>query len=150
MSDPTINADVVRLFWTSWEPYERERCALLAISAFDDATAGLSQRLGADMLIRPDDAPDAYLRRLGHYRVHVVGDSVRGIIESVAVGATPVTTLPKDVILPEIDGALERVEPGAAIDELVRAVEWADTRWHRETRHAYALKAMECYSGRTS
>lgn len=96
--------------------------------------------------------PD-YLRKLSGYRVHIAtasayGFALRKIIESVAVGATPVTNLPAYDVLPEIDGALIRVAPNATAQDVVEAVERANQTWSLEERLHYARAAQTWYEWR--
>jgi hypothetical protein len=93
--------------------------------------------------------PD-YLRMLAGYRVHVATASayrfaLRKIIESVAVGCTPVTNLPAYDVLPEIDGALVRVSEDASLKEMAAAIAAADARWNLDERMHYAAKAQAFY-----
>jgi glycosyltransferase involved in cell wall biosynthesis len=95
----------------------------------------------------------AYLALLARYRVHVAtasrfGFALRKLVESVAVGATPVTNLPALDRLPEIDGALVRVSPEATVEEVADAVSAADRGWDSEERAAWATKARARYDWR--
>lgn len=95
----------------------------------------------------------AYLRLLAGYRVHVAtasqyGFALRKIIESVAVGATPITNLPAYDVLPEIDGALVRVGADASVAEILEAVARADTAWDLDERLAWAKRAWVWYDWR--
>ncbi len=97
----------------------------------------------------------AYLQLLARYRVHVAtasryGFALRKIIESVAVGATPVTDLPAEDVLPEIDGALVRIPPGGGVRDVLRAVERADAEWRFDERLAWAQCAREYYDYRAA
>lgn len=101
---------------------------------------------------RGSDTPN-YLRRLSGFRVHVAtasrfGFALRKIIESVACGCTPVTDLPDDDVLPEIDGALLRIPHGASRITLRDAVARADDEWNLEERAEWARKAREFYDWR--
>lgn len=96
-----------------------------------------------------------YLRMLAGYRVHVATASVYGfalrkIVESVAMGCTPVTNLPSHDELPEIDGALVRVNPQASLGEVLDAVEQADKSWDPVERRAWAEKARVWYDWRAA
>lgn len=95
-----------------------------------------------------------YLRLLNCYRVHVAtssryGFAVRKIMESVAMGCTPVTDLPIHDRLPEIDGALVRVSSrDCSINELSDAINRADRDWDFERVSAFAEKARAFYDYR--
>jgi hypothetical protein len=96
----------------------------------------------------------AYLETLSRYRVHVATCSsyafaLRKIIESVAVGTTPVTNLPSYDVLPAIEGALVRVSPSATLAEVWDAVDAADRTWNLEERLEYAKAAQLFYDFRT-
>lgn len=97
----------------------------------------------------------AYLRLLTGFKVHVAtasrfGFALRKIIESVACGATPVTNLPCEDVLPEIDGALVRIAPDAGIAELLAAVERAAAAWNLAERMEWARKAWSFYDWRAA
>lgn len=97
----------------------------------------------------------AYLRLLAGFKVHVAtasrfGFALRKIIESVAVGATPVTNLLAEDALPEIDGALVRISPEAGWKELLAAVDRAAEEWNLAERMEWARKAWGFYDWRTS
>lgn len=117
-----------------------------------------ADRVGIDTLKHPGygnagrHTPD-YLRTLAGYKVHVAtaskyGFALRKIIESVAVGCTPVTDLPEYDVLPEIDGALLRIRPGAALWEVTDAVNRAERQWDLDERMAWAEKARKWYDWR--
>lgn len=94
-----------------------------------------------------------YLKLLGGYRVHVAcasryGFALRKIIESVAMGATPVTDLPHYDRLPHIDGALARVRPGATADEVKHTIDTAEEAWNADERLKWALLARTHYDWR--
>ena len=98
------------------------------------------------------DTPN-YLAMLSRFRVHVAtasryGFALRKIIESVAMGATPVTNLPALDVLPEIDGALVRISPDAKVEEAMEAVERADRAWDPDERKVWAEKARTWYDWR--
>lgn len=98
---------------------------------------------------RGTDTP-SYLNMLASYRVHVATASVYGfalrkIIESVALGCTPVTNLPAFDKLPGIDDALFRVQPNASVTDVMRAVERANAEWDYDERLSYAQKAWTYY-----
>lgn len=115
-------------------------------------------RIGVDVVRHPGyhnrgAHTPAYLAMLAGYRVHVAtasrfGFALRKLVESVAVGATPVTNLPAFDRLPEIDGALVRVSPEATVEEVADAVSAADRAWDPEERAAWAGKARARYDWR--
>lgn len=91
-----------------------------------------------------------YLRMLSRYKTHIAtaskfGFALRKIIESVAVGCTPITDLPATDRLPEIDDALVRVPPGCKFSELRGAVLSAEQDWNLDERLEYARRAREWY-----
>lgn len=91
-----------------------------------------------------------YLRLLGQYKVHVAtassyGFALRKIIESVAVGAIPVTNLPAYDVLPEIDGALVRVPSDISVHDLNNIITAAAKSWDGEERFYYAQSARMFY-----
>jgi hypothetical protein len=96
-----------------------------------------------------------YLKLLSKYRVHVAtasrfGFALRKIIESVAVGCTPVTDLPFYDKLPRIDERLLRIEGDSCVSSLGNAIEAADRNWDLfEVRDA-AYEAMAFYDYRAS
>jgi len=94
-----------------------------------------------------------YLSMLARYKVHVAtaskyGFALRKIIESVAMGCTPVTDLPERDVLPEIDGALVRIAPDCSVRDVTAAVELADRQWNLEERLYWAEKARRWYDWR--
>lgn len=96
--------------------------------------------------------PD-YLRQLSEYKVHLAtaskyGFALRKIIESVAVGCTPVTDLPAYDVLPEIDGALVRVDHNCGLTGLRAAIDRALDLWNFEERMEWARKAWAYYDWR--
>lgn len=98
---------------------------------------------------------NAYLRLLAGFRVHIAtasryGFALRKIIESVAVGCTPVTNLPPEDVLPEIDGALVRIPLTASSSQALAAAELAAEAWSFEERRAWAEKAWSFYDWRAS
>lgn len=122
--------------------------------------AAKSKRLGIDVVGHPGyhnrgaHTPD-YLAMLAGYRVHVAtasiyGFALRKIIESVAVGCTPVTNLPASDPLPEIDGALVRVSSSAGVGEVMKAVDKADRAWQLAERLAWAELAQRWYDWRAA
>ncbi len=98
-------------------------------------------------------ATPEYLKLLAGFRVHVAcasayGFALRKIIESVAMGAIPVTDLPAADVLPQIDGALFRVKPGATKTDLADAIDEANRAWVLEERLEWARLAREWYDFR--
>lgn len=98
---------------------------------------------------------NSYLEEISKYRVHIAtasrfGFALRKIIESVAVGAVPVTNLPVEDLLPEIDGALIRVPFQANPSHLLHAVNRADEEWNEEDRRRWAIKARQYYDYRAA
>lgn len=98
------------------------------------------------------DTPN-YLRWVAGYRVHVATASkwevaFRKIIESVALGCTPVTNLKASDVLPEIDGALIRVRTDCSVFELQHVIDRADAEWDAEERLDWARKAWAYYDWR--
>lgn len=94
-----------------------------------------------------------YLRVLSRYKVHIAtasrfGFALRKIVESVAVGCTVVTDLPARDVLPEIDGALVRVDPGISVTRLRSVVDAAEAEWNLDERLAWAAQAVERYDYR--
>ena len=95
----------------------------------------------------------SYLREISEYRVHIATASafqfaLRKIIESVAVGTTPVTNLPTWDILPQSDEALVRVSENADWREVRDAVDYAERTWNSEERAYFAAKANHFYDYR--
>lgn len=96
-----------------------------------------------------------YLNTLADYKVHVAtaskfGFALRKIIESVAVGCTPVTDLPAWDVLPEIDGALVRIPQGATLAELKAAIDHAEQSWDLQRTLDYARKCLAHYDFRAT
>jgi hypothetical protein len=94
-----------------------------------------------------------YLQILSHYRVSVAtasryGFALRKIIESVAMGCTPVTDLPAYDVLPEIDKALVRVPANCSLDILRAAIDQADRSWNIERAQYFADCARRFYDYR--
>lgn len=92
-------------------------------------------------------ASHTYLATLADFRVHVATAScfdfaLRKIIETAAVGTTPVTDLSTADRLPEIDDALVRVPSGIGCDELQAIVAAAAARWTPES--AQVLRSATC------
>ena len=96
-----------------------------------------------------------YLKLLARYKVHVAtasafGFSLRKIIESVAMGCTPVTDLPEYDRLPHIDDALVRVKPGSDQYMLKEAIDRAESEWNEERAMYFAKKAQSFYDYRAA
>jgi hypothetical protein len=94
-----------------------------------------------------------YLRQLAGYKVHVAtasrfGFALRKIIESVALGCTPVTDLPAFDVLPEIDEVLVRVPSRISIDDLRGVIDEAERSWDLERALALSAKACAYYDYR--
>jgi len=147
----------------SWTADRKRACVTGAKSAVyplrDKAIAHASE-LSLDVKRHPGygnkgaDTP-AYLQWVGQYRVHVATASkwevaFRKIIESVALGCTPVTNLRADDVLPEIDGALVRVKTDCTFDELDAAIKQADAAWDEDERMEWARKAWAYYDWRVA
>lgn len=114
--------------------------------------------IGCDVITHPgysnkkSHTPE-YLNRLSRYRVHIATASaynfaLRKIIESVAVGTTPVTNLPEYDYLPEIDGALVRLPANATTADVCAAVEYANAKWNLDERLYWAERAQGWYDWR--
>jgi hypothetical protein len=96
---------------------------------------------------------DFYLKTLSQYRVHVAtaskyGFALRKIIESVAMGCTPVTNLPAFDVLPEIDGALTRIPHRAQYNDICGLIAAAERAWNPEERLHWATRAWAFYDWR--
>lgn len=131
----------------------RAGCYPLRMRAIEHAGAlGLDTRRHPGYGNRGHDTPD-YLRWIGQYRVHIATASkweiaFRKIIESVAVGCTPVTNLRPTDVLPEIDGALVRIPTDASVSQIAEAVQQANARWDAAERREWAAKALAFYDYR--
>lgn len=95
-----------------------------------------------------------YLRVLSTCAAHIATSSaykfaLRKIIESVAMGTTPITDLPDYDALPEIDGALVRIRSDISIDDLRTVIRDTEAGWNAEERAEWARKAREWYDYRT-
>jgi hypothetical protein len=91
-----------------------------------------------------------YLQQLAGFKVHVAtasayGFALRKIIESVAMGCTVVTDLPAYDVLPEIDGALVRVDPDIPIGRLRTVIAQTVQAWSFDERMAWAARARAFY-----
>lgn len=94
-----------------------------------------------------------YLRTISEYKVHVAtaskyGFALRKIIESVAMGATPITDLPAYDVLPEIDQALVRIPTSSSMQDVLEAIGQADQKWNYDERLHYANIARQWYDWR--
>lgn len=94
-----------------------------------------------------------YLETLSSYKVHIAtaskfGFALRKIIESVAMGCTPITDLPKFDVLPEIDEALIRVPSDINHTDLKNAINKAYNSWNQEKAIHFAQKAQAFYDYR--
>jgi len=156
----SVDADLCSEVWT----VDRKRAlvsgAKSAVYPLRDKAIGHAAQLGLDVRRHPGygnkgaDTPN-YLRDVSGYRVHVATASrwevaFRKIIESVALGCTPVTNLRADDVLPEIDGALVRVRTDCTFDELNDAIRRADALWDADERMEWARKAWAYYDWRTA
>lgn len=96
---------------------------------------------------------NGYLSTLSNFKVHVAtasqyGFSLRKIIESVAVGCTPVTNLPLYDQLPEIDEALVRIPKDPSLGEIKEAIDRAEAEWTLDRAMHFAQKAWNFYDWR--
>ena len=94
-----------------------------------------------------------YLATLSCYRVHIAtaskfGFALRKIIESVAMGATALTNLPRFDVLPEIDEALVRLDPEATVNEIASTITLTNVQWDFERAKKFAVLAREWYDYR--
>jgi hypothetical protein len=96
-----------------------------------------------------------YLNMLSGYRVAICtssrfGYAVRKIIEATACGCIVVTDLPKDEVLPEIDGNLVRIDPDISpqrVDWIVKelALGWTlvcQDMWAERAKRFYDYRAL--------
>lgn len=118
------------------------------------ADLGLSTRPHPGYGNRGADTP-AYLQWLSGYRVHVACGSkwrvaFRKILESVALGMTPITTLDPADVLPEIDGALVRIGPTPTVAELQDAIHAAAAAWRPDERRHWAERCWAHYDYRVA
>jgi hypothetical protein len=94
-----------------------------------------------------------YLRHLAGFKVHLTTSSqfhfaLRKIIESVAVGCTPITNLPYSDNLPGIDGALIRIPDEISVGDLCDVIDRAEQAWDFDERFQYAKIAADLYDFR--
>lgn len=99
-------------------------------------------------------ATEKYLRLMARYKVHVAtasnfGFALRKIIESVAMGCTPVTNLPPEDVLPHIDGALVRVPAGMGLHGVREVIYNAARNWDYDERMKWARLAWSWYDWRS-
>lgn len=92
-----------------------------------------------------------YLDHLSEYKVSVAtasryGFALRKIIESVAVGCTPVTNLPAYDVLPEIDEALVRIPLHPVQNEISAAIDKADREWDFDRAIYFSERARAFYN----
>lgn len=96
-----------------------------------------------------------YLRKLASFKVHVATCSsynfaLRKIIESVAMGCTPVTNLPEWDRLPEIDEYLYRIPSNLSMNQVRQAIDKAESSWNIERASEGAKKAVTYYNWKSS
>lgn len=118
----------------------------------------LAPILGCDVFAHPGygnrgSETVKYLQTLSRYKVHVAtasayGFALRKIIETVACGATPITDLPAYDVLPGIDGALIRIDPGINNASLSGVMRGAVATWNDAERRHYADAARRFYDWR--
>lgn len=97
----------------------------------------------------------SFLRELSRFKVSICTTSIYGyalrkIIEAVACGCVPITDLPVDDVLPEIDAALVRIPVGtkpAGVFDLCRQVE---LEYDADKAEHFSKKALEFYDWRAS
>jgi hypothetical protein len=97
-----------------------------------------------------------YLGTLASYKVHIATASLyhfalRKIIESVAMGCIPVTNLPNYDELPEIDGALLRVNDWVNMQDLRSVIDMAEEMWNlgpEEKRRFWVDRCLNFYDFR--
>lgn len=116
------------------------------------------RQLGIDTIKHPGynnkgHATAQYLSVIGRYAVHIAtasayGFALRKIIESVAMGCTPITDLPSYDILPEIDQALVRVAPPYDVLKLGATINRAAVSWSAQERRVFASAARDFYDWR--
>lgn len=96
----------------------------------------------------------AYLGMISMYKTHVCtaskfGFALRKVIESVAVGCTPITDLPAFDRLPWIDGALQRIPPQCPMSLLETVIGHCEAQWDPEDRLPWARRAWSSYDYRS-
>lgn len=156
----SVDADLCSELWTTDRKRALVSGAKSAVYPLRDKAIHHAAQLGLDVRRHPGygnrgaDTPN-YLRHVSQYRVHVATASkwevaFRKIIESVALGCTPVTNLKASDRLPEIDDALIRVRTDCTFDELDAAIKLADAEWNADERLAWARKAWAYYDWRAA
>lgn len=98
-------------------------------------------------------ATPAYLKTLSKYKVAICTSSIYGyalrkIIEATVCGCRVITDLPKDEVLPEIDGNLIRVSPEATVAEVNQALTKAYDCWSHWTQLTYVEETKKRYDYR--
>ena len=98
-------------------------------------------------------ATGEYLELVARFRTHLAtasrwGFCLRKIIESVAVGTTPVTNLPAYDKLPFIDDALVRISNDPSLQEIKDAIDRAEAEWNLDRAIYFAERAWSFYDYR--
>lgn len=129
--------------------------ALSAIYPLRMMVTKVSTKIGIDSIYHPGYNNDGtrtadYLVKLSKYKVHIATASkfhfsLRKIIESVAVGCTPITNLPIWDVLPVIDGALMRVPDDIHWHDLKERIDQAEANWNWEERLWWARRCLDYY-----
>lgn len=94
-----------------------------------------------------------YLQLLTRFKIaictaSVFGYALRKIVEATACGCVVVTDLPRDEVLPEIDGNLVRVHPGIALAELRKILQREAERYDAARQEDFAQRAKRWYDYR--
>lgn len=146
-------------------PIEGERKRALVSGALNETFYPLRARaaeerfmLDIDLMVHPGYGAIGnhtlrYLDALSNYKVHLAtaskfGFALRKIIESVAMGCTPITDLPAADELPEIDGALVRVPADIPLPALREIIDIHERRWDLGERLYWAERAWQYYDWR--
>lgn len=92
----------------------------------------------------------AFLRMLCDYKVAICtssryGYALRKIPEATACGCIVLTDLPKDEVMPEIDGNLIRIHPNESIHEISRILAKAYTDYDAARQRDFAERAKAYY-----
>lgn len=95
----------------------------------------------------------SYLKQLSQFKVSICtcskyGYALRKMIESTACGCIVVTDLPKEEVLPEIDGNLVRISPDIPIPALNDLLKHLCTTYNPEIQKDFAEKAKQFYDYR--
>lgn len=117
--------------------------------------------LGLDLMPHPGHHnhgahTPAYLDYLAGYKVHVFTGghlqvAFRKHMESVALGLTPITTLHPEDVLPEIDGAMVRIEQDeGSLDGLHPLITECERSWNERERREYAERCWAYYDYRAA